>query len=280
MHAAPRMTAIVPAELIPKRRGLHSLDRHIVSTSFPFGFIRRAAVRRQKDAVLIYPAIGTVNPKLLQRFQAAEKSGAMLRPRRGGQDEFYGVKEFRRGENPRWIYWKRSARTGTLVTREMTLVTPPRILLLVDTHRRDNTPKERADIERAIAMAASLGSYALDAGMMVGVYAWSDEWISIQPNRGKRHARDVMTALARLKLNTTHSVDRLMENAGEAIKSGTTPVLMTPRELEVGLMENARGGLVALSSASQQGLSWFKFDPAVDFMEAGPVEGKPERRKH
>ena len=56
----------------------------------------------------------------------------MLRPRRGGQDEFYGVKEYRRGENPRWIYWKRSARTGTLVTREMTLVTPPRILLLVE----------------------------------------------------------------------------------------------------------------------------------------------------
>ena len=54
-----------------------------------------------------------------------------MKPRRGGSDEFYGVKEFRTGENPRWIYWRRSARTGTLVSKEMSQVAPPRLLVLV-----------------------------------------------------------------------------------------------------------------------------------------------------
>ena len=57
-----------------------------------------------------------------------------MRPRRGGQDEFYGVKEYRTGENPRHIYWRRSARTGVLVAKEMTQVSPPKLLLLVDTN--------------------------------------------------------------------------------------------------------------------------------------------------
>lgn len=273
MHAAPGMTAVVPAELVPKRRGLHQFDRYLVSTSFPFGFIRRASQRRQTDSLVIYPAIGTVDPKLLTRFQAAEKTGAMLRPRQGGQDEFYGVKEYRRGENPRWIYWKRSARTGTLVTREMTLVTPPRLVLLVDTHCKDDTPAERELIERAIAMAGSLGAHALEAGIMVGLCTWSGDWVSIVPNRGKRHAREVMTALACLQCNKTHPVDRLLERAGELIKNSATPVLMTPRDLSVGLAESGRGGLVVLSAATPDGRGWFKFDPAIDFAGSTPEDG-------
>lgn len=272
LHAAPRMSAVVPSELIPKRRGVYAFERFSVSTSFPFGFIRRSLGRREKDSLLIYPAIGQVDPKLLLRFRAAEKAGAMLRPRRGGEDEFYGMKEFRRGENPRWIHWKRSARTGTLVAREMTLVTPPRIMLLVDTHLRDPSDEEEVAVEKAIAMAGSLASHALEAGLMVGLYVWSDHWISFQPNRGKRHARELMSALARLRSNTTHGVERLLDRAGEMIRGGTTPVLFTPRDLDVGRLESGRAGMIALSSRSVEGLSWFKFDSGVKFEESAPYE--------
>ena len=95
---------------MPKRRGLHRLDRHQISTSFPFGFIKRALERRREDRLLIFPALASVDPKLLSLMQSAESSGPMMRPRRGGVDEFYGLKEFRTGENPRYIYWRRSAR--------------------------------------------------------------------------------------------------------------------------------------------------------------------------
>jgi uncharacterized protein (DUF58 family) len=267
LHAAPGTTAVVPTELIPKRRGLHTLNRYQVWTSFPFGFVKRAILRQHKDVLLVYPAIGHVDPKLLLRFAGAERSGAMLRPRRGGQDEFYGVKEFRRGENPKWIHWKRSARTGTLVAKEMTLVSPPRILLLVDTQLKDKTPHERARVEKTIAMAGSLASHALEAGLMVGLQAWSDGWVSLSPNRGKRHGRDLMAALAKLPENLTHSPQQLMDQGNELIEGGTTPVLLTPREVEVSLSEHARGGLVILSPATPTGRSMFRFEEGIEFME-------------
>ena len=71
--------------------------------------------------------------------RSAEKVGPTMRPHRGGMDEFYGLKEFRTGENPRWIYWRRSARTGALVAKEMTQVSPPRLMLLVDTFLVDRS---------------------------------------------------------------------------------------------------------------------------------------------
>src|SRR5438552_3470677 len=162
LHAAAGMTATVPAEMMPKRRGLHELGRYQLSTSFPFGFIKRAASRRDKDTVLILPAVAQVNRRILSLCRSAENTGSSMRPRAGGMDEFYGVKEHRRGDNPRLIYWKRSARTGVLVAREMTQVSPPRLLLAVDTFARDRTTEEHARIERSIAMSGSLAAFALD----------------------------------------------------------------------------------------------------------------------
>ena len=75
------MTAHVPVELTPKRRGLHRLDRHQISTSFPFGFIKRAIIAHQKDSILVYPALAEVDPKLLTLCRSSDKSGATMRPR-------------------------------------------------------------------------------------------------------------------------------------------------------------------------------------------------------
>ena len=276
LHAAAGMTAVVPSEVVPKRRGLHRLNRHQIITSFPFGFIKRAIERGTVETILIYPALARVSEKVIQLCHSAERSGAMMRPRRGGSDEFYGVKEYRQGENPRWIYWRRSARTGTLVSKEMTHVSPPRMLILVDTYLTEATPAAQTTVERVIAMAASLANEALAQGIPVGVLAWSGDWIHVPPNRGKRHARDVLTILGRLALNREFNQRMLLEQGYRHQKSGTTPVLVTAHEIKTGLGETARGSMVVLSPDMPQAGAWFQFDPAVDFSCSMPPEQQLE----
>src|SRR5256885_2012379 len=83
--------------------GLVALARYQISPSFPFGVIKRAVERRQADTMIVFPAVARVDPKLLANCVPAEKTGPTMRPKRGGVDEFYGLKEHRRGENPRFI---------------------------------------------------------------------------------------------------------------------------------------------------------------------------------
>jgi uncharacterized protein (DUF58 family) len=318
LHTAPRTTANVPTEVLPKRRGLHVFDRYQLSTSFPFGFIKRALDRREHETVLIFPALAQVDPKLLQLCRSADRSGATMRPRRGGDDEFYGVKEFRQGENPRAIYWRRSARTGVLVAKEMTQVSPPKLMLVVDTFLRDRSVAEHVGVEKAVAMATSLASHALEAGLMVGVFAWggpfdatsnaastkagangrrensaapragatssngagngngapAGDWLGISPNRGKRHRVDVLAQLAQLPLNTVKDTQALLDASREWLQSGATPILITPREIQVGLSEQARSSLVVLSAAQSE--KWFSFDPGIDFSRSMPWNQQPE----
>jgi uncharacterized protein (DUF58 family) len=276
LHAAAKTTTVVSSQLTPKRRGLDHLDRHQVLTSFPFGFIRRASQLSQKDSLLIYPAIGQVDQKVIQMCQSAETSGATMRPRRGGADEFYGVKDYRTGENPRWIYWRRSARTGTLVTKEMTHVSPPRFMLLVDTHiAGKRTIEAHAAVERTIAMAATLANEMLQQGLLMGLLVWSKGWMYLPPNRGKRHGRDVLSVLAQLPLNHAFPLRTLLDESFRHQKSGTTAMLMTPHQMQLTLGEYARGSMYVFSADSAQSNKWFTFSDTVDFTRCMPTEQQP-----
>jgi uncharacterized protein (DUF58 family) len=271
LHAAPGKSAGVPITIVPKRRGRHKLTNFQISTSFPFGFVKRAMTGRSDDTIMIYPAIGVVSPKLLSLCRSAERGGANMKPRRDGSDEFFGVKEFRWGDNPRWIYWKRSARTGELVSREMVQISPPRLLVLVDTFIEKPTEREYTLVEETIAMAASLANRAMDSGMAVGLCAWAGDWISVAPQRGKRHCRDILAALGELPINRTVPGQQLVEQAQGHSGQGVTPIFFTPRSFQPTLAGQARGAMLAVSASSDEARSWFHFDPMVDFSRSMPA---------
>ena len=331
LHAAAGAEVAVPVMLMPKRRGVYTLRRTQVSTSFPFGFVKRAmerspadvaiapaapatappppggAPRRRRwwrdvaghaaDTLVIYPPVGRVDPRVLALCRPAETTGSTMRPRRGGADELYGLKEFQYGESPRLIHWRRSARTGVLVSREMTQASPPRLLLLVDTRRPDDTRASYALVEEAIAMAASLANAALEQGLSVGAFAWAGPavdaagavdggatgglggaghggWHGIPPTRGKRQRRDLMTLLARLPANADHGPAELVQRCGELLESGTTAVLFTPGDgaaaADGGTPDRVGGSTVTVVAGSVQAHGWFRFAAGTPFDHSLP----------
>ncbi|MGA3068287.1 MAG: DUF58 domain-containing protein, partial [Tepidisphaeraceae bacterium] len=250
LHVAPGTTAVINVELAPSRRGIYRLGSYQLSTSFPFGFIKRAVLRRKEDTILIYPPVGEVSPRLLQLCRSAERTGANRKPRRGGSDEFYGVKEFRPGENPRWIHWRRSARTGQLVVRDMAQISPPRLLILLDTYLPHRNPDGIAAVEKSVAQAASLAGRALEGGMAVGLCAWSDGWKTIAPQRGKQHAREILAALASVPDNQSATPQQLSDQSLGLTQNEVTIILFTPQSVEIGLSLRARGTVFVVTANS------------------------------
>ena len=253
------------------------LDAFQISTSFPFGFLKMAANRRQHDTILIYPPIAEVSTKLLAMCRSADRGGANMKPRPNGADEFYGVKEYRQGENPRWIYWKRSARTGQLVSKQMAVIAPPNLFIFVDTYIARRTLADHAAVEKSIAMAASLASQALESGMAVGLCVWNNGWTTISPERGKRHCRDVLAALASLPLNQSADIDQLSAQAAKMFRAGVTPVVFTQRNIQLGLADQVRNTMLVISAESPQ--AWLGFNStrkSISHRHAGrPAADRP-----
>jgi uncharacterized protein (DUF58 family) len=275
LHVAPNSTTTTPVEMLPKRRGVHELGRHQLATSFPFGFVKRALTFSHRDRVLIRPPLAIVDRKLLRLCRAADSTGDTVRPRPGGQDEFYGVKEHRPGDNPRRIYWRRSARTGVLVSKEMAQVAPPRLLLLVDTCLPDDSLESHVRVERVIAMAGSLASAAWEDELSVGLCVWTGGWTCIHPSRGRRHCDDLLSTLAQLPLNREHDVGDLVAQARPLMESKTTVVLFTPRPSAGTSGDGGRTGLLTIAPDSQLARAWFRFDDSVDFRTVMPAAQQP-----
>jgi uncharacterized protein (DUF58 family) len=275
LHVAPRGTAAINCEVVPKRRGIVQLNRYQLSTSFPFGFIKRAIVAQQHDTVLIFPPLAVVDPKILTHFRSAELIGTNMRPKQRGTDEFFGLREFRPGESPRLIYWKRSARTGVLVMREMTQVAPPRIIVVVDTFNPDGSADRGVQIEKSIAQASSLIEAASEAGLAVGFATRGEQWHIIEPKRGKRHKRELQTLLAKLPSGSAQRVDdahTALAQAASIANPFTTLVLMTGgTEFSVS-NDSRRGSGVIIGCDSPAAKEWFSFDAAIDFRSVGPLE--------
>jgi uncharacterized protein (DUF58 family) len=284
LHTAARMTASVPVEVIPKRRGQYQLGKYQLSTSFPFGFVKRALEGRETDPMLVCPAIGRASRQILNLCRSDQREDAPIKPRAGGQDEFYGVKEHRAGENPRWIYWRRSARTpGVLVSKEMTQVAPPRLMLLADTYLQRDLPEEEAAVEKTLAMAATLASQCLDEGLAVGLCAWNgSDWIALPAQQGKRQRRDLLAALARLPRNTSADTEALLDASRGLTRTSMTAVLLTPRRMQWSLADRVRGALVVVPALSASADAWFSFDKEIDFSQCVPLseaEDKPGAHK-
>jgi uncharacterized protein (DUF58 family) len=270
LHAAPRMTAVVPVEWTCGWRGLYQMDRYQLVTSFPFGIVKRAITARHKETLCVFPPLAEVDKCVLAICRSADDTGEASRPRPGGVDEFYGVREFRPGDNPRHIYWRRSARTGVLVSKDMTRVSPPRLMLLVDTHVPDSSPEKQSQVERVIAMAASLAAAALEQELAVGVCAWAGEPVWLSPLRGKQQREEALTLLARLPVNKTFQRAQLLEKSDWLNKAGATLVLLTAADpAGIDLPDHPGPEVIILSAADEITRSWFRFRPNVDFVKPG-----------
>jgi uncharacterized protein (DUF58 family) len=160
---------VVTAKLVPRRRGLVKLDVIEVSTTFPFGFIRRTKRLHVPQEMLVYPRIGVLNRYLALEYRESVESAAMTSNRRGGNDEFYGVREYRDGDNVRAIHWRSSARTGQLMIREMAANAPPQLIVVLNLRTWRQRGDSRQDVERAIELAAALVCYGFYENFAVGL---------------------------------------------------------------------------------------------------------------
>lgn len=187
------------ASLVARRRGLLKLDVLEVSTTFPFGFIRRTKRLHVPQELVVYPRIGVLNRRLAMEYREAVDAAAMTSNRRGGNDEFYGIREYRDGDNVRAIHWRSSARTGQLMIREMAANAPPQLIVVLNLR----TWKQRQDsleiVEQAIELAAALVCYGFYENFAVGLAvagAEGDAGLPPAPHMGRVTRAELLRQLA------------------------------------------------------------------------------------
>lgn len=144
LHLGPAQVAQAEAPCWPLRRGLLHFHAVEISTSFPFGVIRRSMVVQQSGKVLVYPHLYRIQRRLMHSLTLTDLGGRRRVEKPGGTEEFFGLRQYRQGDTLRMIDWKRTARTGQLISREMTHPSPPKLMLGLDLTPSEESSKSGA----------------------------------------------------------------------------------------------------------------------------------------
>lgn len=134
-------------------RGLHSFPWAHVSSLFPFGFFRKGVRYRVDFEVLVFPELF---PAAGARPQESDQFGEDASRRTGGGHDLHALRVFRRGDDPRGIHWKQSARTGELIFTERASERNRRLSIVFDNgvgELKDDMLKSR--FERLVSEAAT-----------------------------------------------------------------------------------------------------------------------------
>jgi uncharacterized protein (DUF58 family) len=209
---------------VAARRGRLRLSGFRLSTRFPFGLIHKSKDVVAPAELLVYPALCPVPSELLRGFASHHGRGHhKWRSRRG---EFFGLREFRQGDDPRDIHWRTSARRGVPFLRETEDDEGQEVCLVIDNAvavvddsaaatghaggtdsaghaggtdgtdaSRDASAAARADadFEHMVSLGASLACELLNRGYRVGLAARGEE---ITPEGGQAQATRLLRSLA------------------------------------------------------------------------------------
>jgi len=273
-HVAADGEYLSRTETIPSRRGRVRLETFRVSTRFPFGLVAASRDFHQEGSLLVWPARGSLIGSLLHKGEAETASPAPS-VRAGGQDEFYGLREYRLGDNARWIHWRRSAGRSEPVIREMSRPRPRTLWVVIDTHLPDRSPGAVGLRERAIRFAGTLIEDTLAAGYRVGAaLAYGERPVVLAPADRRAQRQRLLDALANIDDQTTCPLPEVLgrlrhtwlRHAHVVVISGSD----APERLPVETLSRLRRDCRSLSLVAGRRVGGvFRDHPAFALAEAG-----------
>lgn len=210
-HVLTEENADVEYDLHYERRGVHQLGPLSVGVTDVLGLARREIPAvGETDAVLVHPEL--VEPPAALRSSLATVVDLERRP---GRDEFDRLREYVRGDSPRDIHWKSSAKrtNDDLVVKEFLGRSPTDAVRIAVSAEGD-----RATVDGAARAAASVAEVLLEEGVDVGLETPA---ASLQPGVGESQRAAILAALARLEAGEAEAPDATINVEGT---SGTTTV--------------------------------------------------------
>jgi len=183
LKVAPGSSQVAAYRRTPGRRGLDRYVAFRVATRFPFGFFEKSREIELEGDLVIYPAVDPV--RLPHSLDGQAREGVEV-ARRGTGDEILGLRPMREGDDPRDIYWKRSAGPTGPVVRERAREVRSQVKLGLDNVHPGETPEsyEVDRFERKVREVASLAVAHLRRGDTVRIQAASGTSTAASPASG------------------------------------------------------------------------------------------------
>jgi uncharacterized protein (DUF58 family) len=219
---------------VPHVRGVYPVGPLVATWGDPFGLTRRQRVLAEAAEVIVHPVVEPVQDRIFHRQWEDPPIRPPVSKRWPTGFELYGLREYVRGDDPRRIAWRASARAlgpkpadDRYFVRESEQGITDQVTLVLDTDAGAHNPGEpSATLEIAVRAVASLADRHLHDGLAITVETNTQR--AVNDLRGAPSRLRLLDALARVEPERARLVDVLARLGGRGTRD-RHHVVVTPR---------------------------------------------------
>jgi len=203
----------------PTLRGVYSVGPLTAVWSDPFGLTRHRMVLSEPTRLIVHPRTEPVQDRVLSReWEDPPIRPPVSKPWPTGF-EFYGMRDYALGDDPRRIVWRATAKAldsatgvGRYLVRESEQGITDRVTVILDTDTEWHSPGTPSEtFETAVRAAASLGVRHLHDGFSVSLEINSGRLAAeLRGRRSEILLLDQLAAVEREADSSSKVIDRML----------------------------------------------------------------------
>ncbi len=208
-------------------RGVHGLHAVTLRSGFPLNvFVREKQFEQPKQYLIVYPKAFEVHQFRMQADATNRRYGMHAIEKKGGNDEFIGVREYRHGDTLRTIHWGASAKRREWIVKEFEDVSTQSLTILLDLQQGfDVGEGKHSTFEYTVKIAVSLALYALENKIALNIFGYGQNKLELLNIQGIHNVQTILETFAYVKCNGSKSYRSVVEHFLAQHRHGGTLVL-------------------------------------------------------
>ena len=235
-----RVRALIPEPVAPgeeavlsyrrgceKRRGLYVLGPLRLSAADPLGLFPRQREIEAFSELRVVP-----RSVQLERFEALGRGthfgvGQETARKAGPGEEFFELRDYRRGDSPRRIHWPSSARRGRLLVKDFNVNVSTEVAIFVDMTRLAHTGVgDVTSAEWAVKACVSIAEAAIAQQHRVGLFLVGRGVEELPFGGGPVHLNEILDRLTLARVGGESDFAQAVAGQLHRVRRGATAVFI------------------------------------------------------
>lgn len=268
----PRAERVVSTAPQPARRGVFHLPTLWAEAQDPLGLIRSRRHLGDPLEITVHPRLVHLHSCALSADSGTRRDWGRRRLAMLGAEEFRGIRPHYPGEPLSHVDWKATAKTGSLMLREMDDPMSSDLTLLLDGAASQVSKEAReSSFELAVQAAGSVAAFTLGAGRSVDLMTHESRWRQTRLAPGLKGHLRLLDSLAGATPNATSPLPssplKLRSRGGRPMRAQALALVTLSLDQEL---------VDSLISLRREGLQVAVIHVVAASFESGSASGAPE----
>lgn len=216
------------------KRGLWKIGPIEVISQDALGFFRMKQVLNIASNIIVYPSFFKIFAFPPLASGSVSWMGVETAKISGDSHEFFGIREYQRGDAISRIHWPSSAKHNKLIVKQFERNSIQEVTIVLDLKKGNDIGVGReTTMEYSVKIAGSVARFLMNSGAFVQIMGYTKEAVVVPFGKGDSHLYKILEYLARVRSEGDYTLSETLDEASFVTPySSTLITIMLDTDME------------------------------------------------